>query len=70
MTGLKLILIERWYSKERSDSDLARLLEVDKSIVSRWINGVSEPSLPRKIQIARVLGVDSRLLWPDEAHDG
>lgn len=50
----------------RTDSDLARALEVDQSMVSKWITGAKEPPLERKIAIARAIGVDSRQIFPEE----
>jgi transcriptional regulator with XRE-family HTH domain len=66
MNNLKVFLIEHWYSRNRTDSDLAKALGVDHSLVSKWICEVVEPPLDRKIQIAKVLGIDSRLIWPEE----
>lgn len=66
LTNLKVFLIEHWYPQNRTDSDLAERLEVDKTMVSKWVNGLTEPPLARKIQIAKVLGVDSRLVFPEE----
>lgn len=66
MTTLKIFLIEWWYSRGRNDSDLARSLGVDHSLVSRWVSGKEEPTLERKIQIAKTIGVDSRLVFPEK----
>lgn len=66
MTNLKMFLIEHWYPEGKTDSDIARLMSVDKALICRWVNGKSEPSLERKLQIAKILGVDSRLIFPDK----
>lgn len=65
VSNLKLFLIEHWYSQNRTDADLARRLEVSHAAVSQWINGEEEPTLARKIQIAKALMVDSRMIWPE-----
>jgi len=65
MTNLKLMLIEYWYPKDRTDTDLAKAAGVDQSLVSRWISGKAEPTLDRKIKLAKVIGVDSRLIFPE-----
>ena len=66
MTNLKVILIEHWYSNGRTDSDLARAIQVDQSLVSRWVAGISVPPIERRIQIANAIGVDSALIFSDE----
>lgn len=66
MTGLKVVLIDRWYSKGKNDADLAKIIGVDHALVSRWINGKANPTMIRKIQIAHAIGVDSRLIFPIE----
>ena len=63
--NLKLFLIEYWYTKNRTDADLAKVLSVDHTLISKWLNGVVEPPLERKIQLAKALGVDSRILLPE-----
>jgi len=65
MNNLKIFLIKNWYSKNRTDSDLAKALEVDHTLVSKWLNGVVEPPLDRKIQISSILGEDSRYIFPE-----
>ena len=65
MNNLKLFLIEYWYPKNRTDSDLAKSIGVDQSLISKWLSGTTEPPLERKIQMAKVLGVDSRMLFPE-----
>ena len=66
MNNLKIFLIEHWYPQDKTDSDLAKILNVDYTLVSKWLCGVVEPPLDRKIQIAKVLGVDSRLIFPED----
>lgn len=65
MNNLKLFLIEHWYGENRNDADLARALGVDHTLVSKWLCGVVEIPLERKIRIAKILGVDSRLIFPE-----
>ena len=65
MTDLKRYLIVSWYSQGKLDVDLARALEIDQSLLSKWLSGVLEPPIERKIQVAKALGVDSRLIWPE-----
>lgn len=66
MTDLKRFLIVNWYSQKKTDSDLAKALDVNKTLVSKWLSGAAEPPLERKVQIAKVLGVDSRLIFSEE----
>jgi len=66
MTNLKLFLIEYWYPRGKNDADLAKALSVDHSMVSKWINGAAEPTIDRKISISKVIGIDSRLIFPEE----
>jgi len=68
MKNMKAILIEYWYPQNRNDADLAKALEVDHSLISKWCTGVVEPSIERKVQIAKTLGVDSRVLFPDNGN--
>lgn len=65
MNNLKIFLIENWYPRNRTDSDLAESLGVDGSLVSKWLSGAIDPPIERKIQLARALGVDSRMLFPE-----
>lgn len=64
MTDLKRYLITSWYPFNKNDADLAKLLEVDESLVCKWLNGIIEPTIERKIQIAKALKIDSRLIFP------
>lgn len=66
MTDLKRFLIVNWYPQRKLDVDLARALEIDQSLLSKWLSGALEPPIERKIQIAKVLGVDSRLIFSDQ----
>jgi transcriptional regulator with XRE-family HTH domain len=63
MNDLKRFLITSWYPHGKNDGDLAKLLKVDQSLLSKWLNDVIQPSIERKIQIAQALGVDSRLIF-------
>jgi len=45
---------------------LARSIKVHQSLVSKWLSGAVEPPIDRKIQIAKAIGVDSRLIFPEE----
>ena len=64
------MLIEHWYTKGRIDTDLARAIGVDQSLVSRWVSGATEPTLERKIQIGRAIGVDSRMIFAENTRKG
>ena len=66
MNNLERFLILSWYPNKKTDSELAKALEVDHSLVSKWLNGVCEIPIERKIQISKVLGVDSRLIFPED----
>lgn len=66
MTDLKRYLIVNWYPQGRTDLDLARAMNVDQSLISKWLSGAQEPPIDRKVQIAKVLGVDSRLIFSDK----
>ena len=67
--NLKLFLIEHWYPRNKTDGDLADALGVDRTLVSKWLNDVVEPPIERKIHIAKVLGIDSRLLFPENTKE-
>ncbi|MBL7130922.1 MAG: helix-turn-helix domain-containing protein [Candidatus Omnitrophica bacterium] len=66
MNDLKRFLILNWYPDKKTDSDLAKALGVDDSLISKWLNGTVEIPLERKIQISKVLGIDSRIIFPEE----
>jgi hypothetical protein len=55
-----------------SRSDLARLLDppVDYSTVYRWEKGLMEPRRTQKVQLARILDIDERDLFPLSAVSG
>lgn len=55
------LLIERNMSRK----ELADKLDVTKQAVTQWLNGTCEISERRIIQIAKILGVDSRIIFPD-----
>ena len=44
-------------------SDLARILEVDKAYVCRIVNGKQMPVILMKVKIADALKVDSSEIW-------
>jgi len=66
VNDLKRVLILNWYPDKKTDSDLAKALGVDDSFVSKWLNGAVEIPLERKIQISKVLGIDSRIIFPED----
>lgn len=66
MTDLKRFLILNWYPQDKNDSDFAEALGIDQALVSKWATGAIEPPLERKIQISKILGIDSRLIFPEE----
>jgi len=66
VNDLKRFLILNWYPDKKTDSDLAKALGVDHSLISKWLNGVVEIPLERKIEISKLLGVDSRLIFLEE----
>ena len=51
--------------KNMSRKELADRLSVTKTAVTMWLNGSCEISERRIIQIAKILGVDSRVIFPD-----
>ncbi len=46
-----------------SQSDIARLVGVDRSAVSRWTSGERTPTLQNLVDLAAVLQVDIAELW-------
>lgn len=44
-------------------ADIARLIDVDKSAVSRWISGERTPTMQNLIDLADLLGVEMAELW-------
>lgn len=44
-------------------SDIARLLKVDRSAVSRWMSGERTPTLQNLIDLASLLDVEMTELW-------
>lgn len=69
MNDLKRFLILNWYPNKKTDGDFAKALGIDNSLVSKWLNGAIEIPLERKIQISKVLGIDSRIIFPEEGDD-
>jgi len=67
MTNLKLMLIEHWYAIGRTDSDLAKAVGIDSSLISRYINGNREPPFKRKLLICKALRIDSRIVFPEDS---
>ncbi len=47
-------------------TELAQKINVDKSYINRIIHNKEEAPILLKIKIAKVLGVDSRVIFPDE----
>jgi len=43
--------------------DLANYLNLDKSYISRVVNGIYEPDLTTKLKIASFFGVDTSVIW-------
>ena len=66
MNELKRFLILRWYPNNKTDADFAKALGVDHTLISKWLNEVVEIPLERKIQISNILGIDSRVIFPEE----
>ena len=46
---------------ERSNAWLARRIEVDPSLVTRWLTGARTPTIEQRIVIESVTGVPARL---------
>lgn len=69
MNDLKRFLILNWYPNKKTDADLAKALGVDHTLVSKWLNEVVEIPLERKIQISKILEVDSRIVFPEKSED-
>lgn len=49
--------------KEWTQADLSREASIDKSVASRICNGIHIPKLELRLKIARLLGVDSSVIW-------
>lgn len=57
---LKVVLAE----KKRTNKWLAEQLRKDPGTVSKWCTNTMQPNLETLVEIAKVLGVDTRdLLW-------
>ena len=46
-----------------SPAEIARLVGVDRSAVSRWMSGERTPTMKNLIDLADLLGVETRELW-------
>lgn len=46
-----------------SAADVARLLKVDRSAVSRWMNGKRQPTVKNLVDLAALLGIEADELW-------
>lgn len=44
-------------------ADVARLLDVDRSAVSRWMNGKRQPTVQNLVDLAALLGVEVEAIW-------
>lgn len=53
-----LLLRKQW-----TQSDLSRVVSVDKSVISRVCNGLHVPTLELRLKIAKALDVDSSVIW-------
>lgn len=47
-------------------ADIARLLDVDKSAVSRWLSGERTPTMKNLMELADLLQVEITALWEGE----
>jgi len=52
-------------SQKLSQTEVARRLGVAQSAVAQWENGVTMPSLVRRVELARLLGVSFPELAPE-----
>lgn len=66
MTNLEKALIQHWYPRNRIDADLAGQLDVNHTLISKWKHNRCKMPMSKKILVAQILGVDSRLLFPDD----
>lgn len=58
-------LIDLIASKGLKQADLAREIGKDRAYVCRIVNGKERPPREMMIKISDILGVDSRVLWPE-----
>lgn len=65
LTELHRFLLTNWYTQNKTDADLAKILEVDHTLICKWKLGIKVP-LYRKIQIAQKMGLDSREIFADD----
>jgi len=49
-----------------SPAEIARALGVDKSAISRWMNGQRTPTVQNLIELARLLEIEITELWDGE----
>jgi len=63
--NLRIMLTEHWFSKNRTVTDFAQRLGVHRTLVTKYLNGERRPTLSKKIKIGEILGLDSRLIFPE-----
>jgi len=49
-----------------SPAEVARALDVDKSAISRWMNGQRTPTVQNLIELAKLLEIEITELWNGE----
>lgn len=64
-----LILVALLKEKGLKQTNLANLLGVDKSYVNRIVNNKERVPVSMMIRIAKILGVDSRVVFPEKSKD-
>jgi len=65
-----LVLLALLEEKGMHQTDLANSVFLDKAYINRIIHGREEAPEVLKIKIAKVLGVDSRVIFPIEKVEG
>ena len=65
-----IVLLSLLKEKGLKQTDLANAVYLDKSYINRVIHGSEEAPEVLKIKIAKVLGVDSRVVFPIEKFEG
>lgn len=61
--------INVWIAKSgMSKKEIAKKMEVSQTVLSRWINGHSNPSLEKALNLADILNckVDDLYVWEDD----